>query len=459
MALRPYQKRGVAFGYQNPAHFQMVDMGLGKTLTVLNLCQLVKMPTIVFAPLRVALMTWPDEIMKWTPNLSFTVLHGKDKDRNVKLERDIYIVNYDGLKWFYMECLKQNFRLRKCRFVFDESSMIKSPSTTRFKLIEKMRPLFGRHRINLSATPAPNGLHELWSQYKVLDDGKRLGAHYTPFRDKYFQFYPPPRNKTIPLRGTKEALYEKVQDITFRLDAKDYLELPPLTINNVTIDLPPSLRAQYNRLKADSLLEFSETVKATAFNDASLVNKCRQYLQGAVYLDNDPTVKVKRYKVLHDIKMQVLKEICELNAGKCILAPFQFRFELDIARKVFGYNIPTVSGGVGPKESVAILHAWNRGDIPLLMCHPGSISHGLNLQAMGHTLVWCGLPWSLEQYMQTIGRLHRQGQVQAVTSHNIVFRNTADERVASVLAMKDATQQDLLDALRKEFLDDFIRRR
>jgi SNF2 family DNA or RNA helicase len=133
------------------------------------------------------------------------------------------------------------------------------------------------------------------------------------------------------------------------------------------------------------------------------------------------------------------------------LAAFQYRFELDIFSKVFGYKVPYIAGGISGTESSAILQRWNAGQIPLLLCHPASVGHGLNLQAAGHTLVWVGLPWDLEHFQQTVKRLHRQGQQNAVTVHIIAFRNTVDGRVAKVLADKDVTQQDLLDALKEEF--------
>lgn len=448
---RPYQERGIQFGLSHPANFKMVDLGLGKTMMELFTIQYTKTPTIVFAPLRVIYMTWPDEIAKWTPNLTYTILHGKDKDQRLKLDRNIYLINYDGIKWFYMACLNGKFPLRKYRFVFDESSWIKDPSTKRFKFLKKMQSIISRNRSCLSATPAPNGHHELWSQVYMLDQGARFGTAYSTFRDKYFVYYPPPQNRTIPKPFAELEIQERIKDITFRLDVKDHLQLPPLTINPIVVDLPPALRKMYDQFRREMTLEFSASESASAFFEASLNNKCRQFLQGAVYLDEDRDKRVKRYKQLHDIKAQVLKEICDSLPGKNILACFQYRFELEIINNVFKQKLPYIAGGISAAESTTILRRWNMGQIPLLLVHPASVSHGLNLQSAGHTLVWVALTWSLEQYQQTIGRLHRQGQTEAVTSHNIVFKNTVDYNLSSVLARKEATQQDLLDALREEF--------
>lgn len=448
---RPYQERGIQFGLSHPANFKMVDLGLGKTMMELFTIKYTKTPTIIFAPLRVVYMTWPDEIAKWTPELSYTILHGPKKDERLKLNRDIYLINYDGIKWFYLACLGGKFPLRKYRFVFDESSWIKDPSTQRFKFLRKMKSIISKNRSCLSATPAPNGYHELWSQYYMLDEGARLGPYFTPFRDKYFMYYPPPQNRTIPLPFAEIQIQETIRDITFRLDAKDHLQLPPTVFNPIVMELPAKLRKIYDKFREEMTLQFSATESASAFFSAALNNKCRQFLQGAVYLDEDKDKPVKRYMQLHDIKAQALKELCESLPGKNILACFQYRFELEIINKVFKQKLPYIAGGISAAESTTILRRWNAGQIPLLLVHPASVSHGLNLQSAGHTLVWVALTWSLEQYQQTIGRLARQGQEHTVTVHNLVFKNTVDYVLSDVLAKKGATQQDLLDALKGEF--------
>jgi SNF2 family DNA or RNA helicase len=200
------------------------------------------------------------------------------------------------------------------------------------------------------------------------------------------------------------------------------------------------------------MLKFSEDIKSTAFNDAALSNKCRQFLQGAVYTDTTgQRFGPKPYKQLHDIKAQMLKELCDYMPGKPILAAFQYRFELDIFNRVFNYRVPYIAGGISGVESTTILQKWNLGTIPLLLVHPASVSHGLNLQEAGCTLVWVALPWSLEQYLQLLGRLRRSGQKNVVGVHNFLFKDTIDDRIGRVLAMRDASQQDLLDALKEEF--------
>lgn len=454
LQLRAYQERGVTFGLRHMANYKMVDLGLGKTVMELKTAEYTKIPIIVFAPLRVAYLTWPDEIKKWTPNLSFTILHGKKKDEKLKLKRDVYIINYDGLKWFFLACSSGKFPLRKYRFIFDESSFVKDPSTQRFKIFRKMMGIVSQNRSCLSATPASNGYHYLWSQYYLLDQGARLGAYYTPFRDKFFMYYPPPRNATIPKPFAELEIQERIRDITFRLDQKDHLELPPLNINDIKLDLPPAIRNIYNQMKKDSVLQFSDTQTATAFFDAARNNKCRQIVQGGVYVDKNPNERVATWRQLHDAKAQILKEMVAMLPGKNIITCIQYRFELDIIQKVLKYKVPHISGTTGATESTNTLHRWNAGKIPLLLVHPASISHGLNLQSAGHTMIWLALPWSLEQYQQTIGRLHRQGQQNAVTVHRIIFKNTVDDIVAQALSRKDATQRGLLDALKEEFSDD-----
>ena len=326
--------------------------------------------------------------------------------------------------------------------------MIKSPTTIRFKTLKKVFPLWSDYRFCLSATPSPNGYHELWSQYYMLDKGQRLLTSYYHFRGTYFHYTGPPLYKTTIRKGSYERIRDAIKPITFRLDANDYLNMPETIYNDIPLELPKKLRSQYKELENNFFLEFAES-EATAFSAAALSMKLRQFIQGAVYTD----AKRGEFYPLHQIKIDALKELLETAAGQPILCPIQFKFERRMINEIIGGDIPCIAGGTTPTDSSKYIHLWNKGEIPLLLCHPASLGHGVNLQAGGHIMLWFGLTWSLEHYMQLNGRLIRQGQKSSsVTVNHLMMKDTIDERVAKVLKTKNATQSMLLDALKRKYM-------
>jgi len=441
LKLHDYQKKGIAFTLENKTPFLMVDLGLGKTAIALKVIEQLPNPTLVLAPLRTTYATWPEEIKLWTPNQSYTILHGTQKDSKLRLKKQIYLLNYDGLKWFYSAILNK-FRLpRKLNLVLDESSFVKSASTQRFKLLRKMMSIFTDYRMCLSATPAPNGLHELWSQYFMLDKGKRLGQTFYSFRNSYFNYSGPPIYKTIPFENTAQRMFDKVKDITFRLDAKDYLKMEPITYNAINLVLTPKLQAQYKEFENEFFLQL-EDAEVEVFNAVALSGKLRQFVQGCMYTNKDGD-----YTKIHNIKIEALKELRE-STNQPILCPIQFKFERkQIEKQIKG--VPCIAGGTKQHEATVYIREWNKGNLPLLLCHPASLGHGVNLQSGGHILLWLGLTWSLEQYHQMNGRLHRQGQKNAVTIHHLIMRGTIDQAVLRALSNKHITQSGFLQELRR----------
>ena len=463
MKLHKYQEKAISFCLHHKSVFLAMDLGLGKTAVALEVIKRTQQPAIVFAPLRVIYNTWPDEIKNWAPELTFDVLHGPYKNQTLKnSQADILLINYDGLKWFAKEILKSNKRVtvktrklvgggtrrkvgwQKRILVLDESSMVKSPSTLRFKTLKKLSPLWNDYKLCLSATPSPNGYHELWSQYYLLDKGKRLFETFYQFRGAYFNYTGPPIYKTTIRKGSYERIRDAIKPITFRLDAKDYLDMPDIVYNDIPLAMSKTLMDKYKELEDNFFLEFTGS-EATAFNAAALSMKLRQFIQGAVYTD----AKNGQFYPLHKVKIEALKDLLETAAGQPILCPIQFKFERRMINEFIGIY-PCIAGGTTVTEATAYIKAWNKGDLPLLLCHPASLGHGVNLQAGGHILLWFGLTWSLEHYKQLNGRLIRQGQeASSVVVNHLIMKNTIDERVVKVLKEKDATQARLLDALKR----------
>lgn len=441
LELRDYQIRAIRFSIDNPASFQMLDMGLGKTAIALKVIQRLRIPAIIFAPLRVATIVWPTEIELWTPELSYTVLHGPKKDMLFHKEADLYIISYSSIAWYFNKVMTTYKDLRYYALILDESSMIKNPKTKRFKMIRNLSTIVSSYKMLLSATPSPNGLHELWSQLCVLDGGNRLGTSYYQFMDEFFEPVAP-NSYTLKLKTFGDIqIYNLIDDITFRLDAEDYLELPEIIYNRIDLKLPPKLKYEYAKLERDFCLELNGS-SVEAFTTASKSLKLRQFLQGAVYTKNS------QYTVIHNLKVKALADLIDCDPGKAILCAIQFKFELDMIRKELG-NVPVIAGETSAKESNRLVRLWNAGQLPLLLCHPASLSHGMNLQAGGNIVLWYGLTWSLEQYHQLNGRLHRHGQKEAVIVHHLIFPGTIEEEVQKVLKNKDATQSKLLDHLKE----------
>lgn len=435
--LHGYQNRMVEFICQTPCCALLCEMGLGKSVATATAIQDLSdsfeiYKTLIVAPLRVAKSTWPTELGNWDHlKLSYSVVCGTEKERLAALNKgvDVYIINRENIPWLVSQVGK---RWPFDCVVIDESTSFKSSKSKRFKALKKVMPDIER-MILLTGTPAPNGLLDLWAQIYLIDKGERLGRTFTLYKERYFEsdymgF------KWTPREGVEERIYEKLKPICLTLQAKDYLELPPVIHNRVEVTLNTKQRKQYNDLEKEFLIEI-EGDDITALNAAALTNKLLQLANGAAYNETGD------YSILHDEKLNALNEIIETNEGKPVLVAYNFRFDLERLQKQFPKSV------VLDKDPETIKR-WNRGEIPILLAHPASAGHGLNLQAGGNLLVWFGLNWSLELYQQFNARLHRQGQKHGVVIHHIITADTVDNDVMDALERKDTTQTALIEALK-----------
>lgn len=437
-----YQTYATDFIVGHPEAAVFLDMGLGKsviTLTaLLDLCldrfEIAKV--LVIAPLRVARDTWTAELQKWDHLKCFTyaTVIGSVSEREAALRKKahIYLINRENVSWLIEE---SGFPFDFDMIVIDELSSFKSYQAKRFRSLLHVRPTVKRI-VGLTGTPAGNGLTDLWAEFRILDLGKRLGRFITHYRNRYF--LPDKRNgMTVysykPLPGAEDAIYRQISDITVSMKAVDHLDMPECIFNDVTVSLSEEERQKYDTLRNDLILSLGED-EIDASNAASLSNKLSQMANGAVY------GKDKIVHRIHDRKLDALEDLIEAANGKPVLVAYWYRHDLERIRARFC---------VREIRTPADISDWNAGKIPVAVIHPASAGHGLNLQAGGSTLIWFGLTWSLELYLQTNARLWRQGQTsKTVVIHRIVAEGTVDELMLKALDRKERSQNSLIDAVR-----------
>ena len=436
-----YQKYATKFIEQNDVSALLLDMGLGKSVITLTAIRnlIIKgevSRVLVIAPLRVAKSTWPDEIAKWDHlnDLTYSVAIGTEKERLEALRKNVEIVliNRENVDWLIN---KSGYRFNFDMIVIDELSSFKSYSAKRFKALLKVRPYVERI-VGLTGTPSSNGLMDLWAEYRLLDFGERLGRYITRFRLKYFE--PDKRSATVIfsyklLPGAEDEIYNAISDITISMKAKDYLKMPDLIINEITVDLDPSERRTYETLRKEMVVQISEQEEIDAVNAASLSGKLLQMANGAVYDEE------KRVLRIHDKKLDALEDLIEAANGKPVLIAYWYKHDLERIKERF--NVREILTDQDIRD-------WNNGKIDVAVIHPASAGHGLNLQSGGSTMIWFGLTWSLELYEQANARLYRQGQKETVVIHHIITKGTIDEDVMQALKRKEKTQSALIDAVK-----------
>ena len=418
-------------------------MGMGKTVTTLTAIdrlmygELEIGKVLVVATKMIAETVWTDEVQEW-PHLSHLRISRiigsqRQRDEACRREADIYVISRDNVVWLTMN---HYGLLRSCEMlVIDELSSFKNPQAKRFKALRKYSAHFKRV-VGLTGTPANNSYLDLWPEVYLLDKGERLGKTLTAYRTTYF--VPDKRNGEIIYsyklkEGAKETIEKKIEDICLSMQPEDYLELPPVNYINRYVELPDKLVKEYKYFEDNLVLQLNEDVNAA--NAAALTNKCLQFANGAIY-DEERTVVP-----LHDTKLELLHEIIDEADGGVMIA---YWFKHDLARlqeSLRGYS-PRLYEGEETKQD------WNAGRIKVLLVHPLSVGHGLNLQRGGHTLIWFAMHFSLESYLQTNARLARQGQQFTVNIIHLLTRNTIDEHALDILQSKDAGQRGLLEALR-----------
>ena len=446
----PYQQYCINRIITDPYLGLFLDMGLGKTVITLTGLHSLKYyywqirKVLIIAPKKVAESTWSKEADKWEhlKNLRISVVLGTAKQRLTALnaDADIYIINRENTQWL-VEYYGHNWPFDVV--VLDESSSFKNHQAKRFKALKAIRPRINRI-IELTGTPSPHGLTDLWAQVFLLDGGKRLGRTISVYRDMFF--VPDKRNQTTifsyaPKEGAAEEIYRLISDICISMKAEDYLELPDLIYEDIPVKLDAKAQKAYQQMERDMLLEVDDDL-VTATTAATLTGKLLQLCNGAVYDEDGSVVPV------HDCKLEVFMETIEQLNGQHALVFYYYQHDKDrilAALEKTGLKVKVYTDSKDETE-------WNAGNIDILLAHPASCGYGLNLQEGGHHVIWFGLTWALEEYQQANKRLHRQGQQFPVIVHRLITLGGVDEDVIKSLEGKDNAQENLLQAL-KERID------
>lgn len=448
--LHDYQVKAVDMIVNNFNCGLFLDMGLGKTVSTLTAIQELREigfidKVLIIAPKKVAQVTWKDEINNWEhlKGLRISVIDGTAAQRRAAMmaDADIYTVSRDNVVWLVVE--HGGVKLPYDMVVIDELSSFKNPASKRFKALRRVRKFIPRV-VGLTGTPAPNGLIDLWAQMFLIDEGKRLGKTITGYRDRFFTAGR--KNGDIvyqwdlksPAEETEQKISDLIKDICISMSAEDYLKMPDKLMYYDRVKLSDKDFKAYKTFEREQVLEFIESGETiTAASAAALSNKLQQFANGAVY---DADRKVLQ---LHDEKIEKLKELVEAANGQPVLIAYTFKHDLDKIMEALKEYKPVK---LEKPEQIA---DWNAGKINVLVTHPASAGHGLNLQKGGHIMIWYGLTWALELYQQFNARLYRQGQKKPVSIHHIIATDTVDEKIIKSLDGKDTTQRSLMDAIKE----------
>lgn len=438
--LHDYQNKAIDFIKNEKRCALFLDMGLGKTTTTLTtivdlLDSFAINKVLVIAPLRVANSVWAQECNNWDQlqDLKVSVCTGSERNRLAALQTtaDVYTINRENVKWLV------DFYGKKWPFdcvIIDESSSFKNASSQRFKALKKVAPLTN-YMVLLTGTPSPNGLLDLWPQLYLVDFGERLCRTMTNYKQRFFESdymgY-----KWSPKQGSQEKIQGLLSDKCLSMTADDYLQLPERIDLIESVVLPTKIKKQYEEFEKEMFIEFENKEGVEALNAAALANKLLQFSNGTMYTD-----ELKNYAEIHNLKLDALGELIENNEGENILVAYNYKSDLERLLKRFPEAVKL-------DKQQSTIDDWNAGHTKLLLAHPASAGHGLNIQHGGSIIVWFGLNWSLELYQQFNARLHRQGQTKPVRIVHIVCQDTIDERVLSVIDEKDATQDKLIQALK-----------
>ena len=461
--MRVYQRWTSDVIQKEEAVLLVLPVGGGKTVSALDailkliIARKVRR-VLIIAPLRVAEEVWPEELQKWMHlwSLRYSVITGTAKGRLFALHSpaDIYIINRENVPWLWKTIKSEDLDAFDM-LVIDESTMLqdgkkRTPvkksdgvrtgggNLSRFGAVMNLRKR-AKRVVELTGTVAPNGLRSLWGQIYALDYGARLGDTKEAFESRWFE-----RDymgfKMEPRKGAFDDIMGRVNDVVIAPDISEHIKKIPVQINDIKVSLTAAEMARYKKFERE-LYETETDIEA--ITQGVLVNKLAQFACGSLYDEGGKDLHV------HDHKLHALEDLVEELNGEPLLIAYSYKFDLDRIRRRF-------KKAVVLNETPSAYKAWNRGEIQMLLAHPASAGHGLNLQFGGHNMVWYGFNWSLELYLQFNGRLPRTGQANDyVTMHRIIARGTIDETIIGKMKTTGVTQDEITSAVLRQLEDEY----
>lgn len=498
-SLHKYQNDAVTFLYEHDSALALMPVGAGKSVTTLTALRelmddkVIERP-LVFAPLRVAELVWPTERFEWahTQDMEMVLWGGgpqgwpeslwkqsrliwgqrtsaesrlpkivdvrkrreleaqlselvaEEKRVNKEINRTkppacIHVTSYENALWF-CELYKPGESPFDA-FVFDEIGRLKNPKSPRYKALRKHTKL-AKIVYGLNATPAPEGLLDLFTQVQLVDGGKLWGKSYYDWRSKYFVPTDYLAHNFRPQIGAKELILKDMNTIAFRVDEADLAYHQNMQHSQIEVDLPPKARAAYDEMEKRMAIELDGRDDLVAMSAAASSMKLRQITSGFIYDEAGKPI------VLHEEKINALSDLIDSMEREPLAVSYEFGFELEMIKKLWK-GVRYLGQGVSSASAKETVDLWNQRKLPVMAIHWASAGHGIQLQFGGSHLASLSRPWSLEGWMQLCGRFDRQGQTRACYGHGIVARNSADQRVWAALTAKDAEQIDVIKAIRK----------
>lgn len=458
----PYQENCIMLAITNMILGLLLPPGMGKTSIILAVFKILKKRKLVkrmlvVAPIRACENTWPAEICDWSDFHEFTIalLHGPDKDKRLRAltpEHSICLINPEGIAWLTSSKKNMDLLGPDLMLVIDESSLWKSSTTVRFRALRKYLRLFKRRYI-LTGSPRPRNYLDLHGQIYILDLGHTLGEYVTRYKNEFFFPTGYQMREWQILPGAAAKIDKLVAPLVHRLDARDYLKLPKELERTHRVELPAAARAEYDKIE-NSLM--STLFTAPLVSSASARSKCCQIANGAVYLDSDPDERWNRsknrpFKALHTAKVDALVELVNELQGDPILVAIGYKHDVEAIRLAIGKDTPVINGDTTRNQAADYIERWNKGQIPVLLGHPASMGHALNLQKFNSQHVaYFDIPDNYDTYEQFFLRVCRQGNKSSfVIKHHFVVTNTVDVPKMRNLRAKATGQNDFLAAMKK----------
>jgi hypothetical protein len=452
---RPHQQVQIEYMLGERRRFNVwAMMGMGKSAASLYTLHVARellgddAPTLVLAPKFVADTVWPDEAQKWEQfrGLEVSSITGAVKDRLAAVGRDvpIHAVNYQNIPWL-VDYWGSRWPYR--RVIADESTRLKSHRAkqggVRTQALAKVAFKYVNEWINLTGTPSPNGLLDLWGQQWFIDKGERLGTSFSAFRDRWFKL-DPYKHKYDPYRGAEEEIIHLLSDCTLSLRVEDWFDLDKPVVATVPVKLPPAARKLYNKMERELVASFAgRHIEAPVAMTKSM--KCAQIASGAVLTNDEKTGKpTGEFVEVHDAKLQALEALLDELGGEPVIVSYYWQADLARLKRAFKHGTALAD----EKDSKRVIRDWNAGKIPLLFLHPQSAGHGLNLQLGGRALVFYSYGWGLEEHEQIIERIGPMRQRQAGLDRSVLlYYLTAEDTIEEDIKARLADKADLQTAV------------